>query len=92
MLLPIVEPVEDNGVDHWPWHSQPIERQIHVLHVAAAGDRVVMIGVDKVPVVWQPTQGEYRNYYYKHAHNLDKVEQQLKQPTSYINDINFTVL
>ena len=69
-MIPCVEPVIDQRVDHGVGHGEPIESQIDVLDVAIAGDSLVVEDPDKVQVVGQPRQCEHGNHDDEHTDHL----------------------
>lgn len=68
--LPVIHPVVDERIDHCVGHSEPVECQVHMLHIAACHDRVVVISVDEVAMVRQPAERKYRHHDYEHTHYL----------------------
>lgn len=69
-MLPVVHPVVDGGVDAGVGHCQPVEGQVHVLHVGAHGQRRHVVRVDEVRVVRQPAACENRYHDKQHSDNL----------------------
>jgi len=70
LQLPLIHPVVDERVDHRIGHGQPVEAEIHVLHVLRGSHLVVVVGVDEEEVVGQPADGEDGHYGDEHTHHL----------------------
>ena len=72
VLLPVIHPIVDEGVHHCVRHCEPIEGQVHVLHIAAFRYRVVVIRVYKVAMIGEPAECEDGHHNDKHLHHLQE--------------------
>ena len=70
--LPFVHPEVDDGIDHAVGHGQPIEGQIHVLRVRFVGHLGVVVQVEEVAVIREPTYAEDHDDHDKHFHHLSE--------------------
>jgi hypothetical protein len=60
----------DDRVDHRMRHSEPVESEKDVLNVFHVHHLRIVIGVNEVDVVRQPTDPEDQNKNHQHLHNL----------------------
>ena len=70
--MPCVHPVVDERVEHGVGHGEPVEAEVDVLDDGHRDDFLVVVRVDEVHVVGQPTHGEDDHHHHKHFHNLEK--------------------
>ena len=70
-FLPSVHSIVNSRINHGISHSQPIETEIDMLDIRFGHNLLVVVSVDKIHVVGQPTNGKYQNHYHEHFHNLN---------------------
>lgn len=68
--LPLIHPVVNERIDHSIGHGQPVETEIHMLHVLRGCHLIVVVGVDEEQVIRQPANGKDGHDGNKHAHHL----------------------
>ena len=69
-------------------HGAPIKAQKDVLNVGQTSDIRIMVGIQKVDVVWQPTYAENDYQHDKHLDNLKMdritfIRPEIQYTTSY---------
>ena len=67
----IVHPKVNQGVDGRVDHCHPVDAQVGVLGDGHSDDLLVVVGVEKVDVVRQPTDSKSYHDKAKHFHNLE---------------------
>ena len=70
VLLPVIHPIVNEGIHHCVRHCEPIEGQVHVLHVATLRYWVIVIGIYKVAMIREPAEREDGHHDDKHLHHL----------------------
>lgn len=70
--IPGIHPIINERIDHGIGHSEPVEAQIDVLSIFAVDDLGVVVNVDEVSVVRQPTESENEHYKNEHLDNLQQ--------------------
>jgi hypothetical protein len=68
--LPSIHKVVDDWVDHGVGHGEPVESEVDVLNSWTGNNIFVVICVEKVAMIWKPTQSEHDNNRDKHFHKL----------------------
>lgn len=71
--LPGVHPVIYEGVHHRVWHGEPVESQIYVLGIFAKYHVRVVVDVNEIGVIWEPTYSEYEDHQYEHFDYLKNI-------------------
>ena len=70
--LPCIHPIVDERIEHRVSHCQPVEAQIDVLNEWLLEQRGVVVGVDEIGVVGEPTNGEDDHHHNEHLHDLER--------------------
>lgn len=67
---PRIHPIVNYWVHHGIRHGEPVKRQEQILHVSFTDDFFVVVSVDEIKVIRQPTDHEYSDYNGKHFNYL----------------------
>jgi hypothetical protein len=85
LLLLVIHPVVDERVDHCIGHGEPIEGQVHMLHIAARCYRVVVISIYEVAMIRQPAERKDGHHNDEHPHHLQENTHCHQRILLYIN-------
>ena len=68
--IPSVHPVIDERIEHGISHSKPIKSKVDVLDHRHSDNLFVVVCVNEVDVIWEPTDGKDDNDHDEHFDNL----------------------
>lgn len=58
MVLPFVHPIVYYGIDHGIRHGQPVETQVHVLHIFGGCDIIIVVRINEKHMIGQPANSK----------------------------------
>ena len=68
--IPCIHPIIYDRIDHSVCHCKPIKSEEDLRYIFELDYRLIMIVVDEIYMVRQPTNAEYNHNYKEHLHNL----------------------